>query len=67
MAPHLVYILKKIINRMGAIQFTFSNENINRMTPHSVYILEKNCKPDGGPPIHIFIWKCELDGPPSGL
>jgi len=47
--PHPVYILKKIVNRMGLIQFTFPNENVNRMAPHTVYILEKNCKSDGGP------------------
>jgi len=32
------------------------------MTPHPVYILEKNYKSYGGHLIHIFIWKCEPDG-----
>jgi len=30
---------KKIVNRMGAIRFTISFANVNRMTLHPVYIL----------------------------
>jgi len=39
--PRPVYILEKNCKSDGGVRFTFANENVNQMAPHTVYILKK--------------------------